>query len=220
MDGDSLISVAEDLEYLRDEWGPDTVAPAIRRGSATLRRLLVEDAYGGAWRAVGFVGQPTLVAVELEKFVRDDQLPLVDIAMAWGARMGGAFMAAPLIFGVQTDVDKSRVNEPLSKEGYPGERVYTLSEFLGSASGIMKGKSITRRDVIKYVANVRGGVHLSQKRKAAERDLVARVGKYEKRMNMTGRDGILVEIVAIAQAVGRSSDAMSLIEKIRLVAAR
>jgi propanediol dehydratase large subunit len=40
MDYDSLIAIAEDLEYLA-QWGSDITNAEIRRGTAILRRLLV-----------------------------------------------------------------------------------------------------------------------------------------------------------------------------------
>ena len=37
-------TVVEDLEYLSSDWVKDISDPEVRRGSAILRRLLVEDA--------------------------------------------------------------------------------------------------------------------------------------------------------------------------------
>lgn len=71
MDHDSLIAVAEDLEYLA-QWGSDISNADIRRGTAVLRRLLVEDAYGTAWRAVGEVKQPSLPGVDLTLLLGND----------------------------------------------------------------------------------------------------------------------------------------------------
>ncbi len=68
MDRDSIIAVAEDLEYLAT-WSGNITDPEIRRGTAVLRRLLVEDAYGTAWRAVGKTRQPTLIAVDIDLMV-------------------------------------------------------------------------------------------------------------------------------------------------------
>ena len=53
MDATDIAIVAEDLIHLRDDWGGEITDAQIRRGSAVLRRLLVEDAYGQAWRAAG-----------------------------------------------------------------------------------------------------------------------------------------------------------------------
>jgi len=65
--------------------------------------------------------------------------------------------------------------------------------------------------VIKYIANIKGGVHLSQKLRKGEKKLVARIGKMEKRISIHNTDGLLVEIVAIAYAIGNSPDALEFI---------
>ncbi|MGH9635803.1 MAG: hypothetical protein ACRD72_13310, partial [Candidatus Angelobacter sp.] len=68
---------------------------------------------------------------------------------------------------------------------------------------------------IKYIANVKGGIHLSAKARKAEKDLISRLGKIEKKILVHNSDGLLVEAVAIAQALGGSSDAKSFIAKVR-----
>jgi hypothetical protein len=123
-------------------------------------------------------------------------------------RMAGALMhkgAAP----------RSVQAAPLSADGYPGEKQYSLSEFLSSISGIVEGHTFTRRDVIKYIANVKGGVHLSAKQKRSEERLVARMRKMEKKVTFHTTDGLFVELVAIGQALGRSADAKHYIEAVR-----
>jgi hypothetical protein len=61
--------------------------------------------------------------------------------------------------------------------------------------------------VIKYIANVKGGVHLSPKQRKEEAKLIARLAKAEKKMSIQMSDGLLVEAVAIGQALGNSEDA-------------
>ena len=95
MDFDSLIAVAEDLEYL-SQWGEDISNGEIRRGTAILRRLLVEDSYGAAWRAVGEVKQPTLPAVDLSVLLGNDTNNVV-YALAGGAHFRGVHMACMML---------------------------------------------------------------------------------------------------------------------------
>ena len=66
MDNPSLRLVAEDLTFLLT-WGGRISTPDIRRGSATLRRLLIEGTYGNAWRAAGFLKEPTVLAPDLRQ---------------------------------------------------------------------------------------------------------------------------------------------------------
>ncbi len=98
--------------------------------------------------------------------------------------------------------------------GKPSERAFSLSEFLGSTAGIAKGQKVTRRDIIKYISNVKGGVHLGGSQHEAEKTLIARLEKFERKIIMHNSDGILIELVAIAQAVAGSNDAQKLISAI------
>jgi hypothetical protein len=104
---------------------------------------------------------------------------------------------------------------PLRPNGYPGEQEFALSEFLSSLSGVVDGHKFNRREVIKYVANIKGGVHLNSVERKKEEKLIARLGKIEKRVNVHTTDGLLVEIIAIGQAIGTSDDADLLIRQVK-----
>ena len=158
MDRDSIIAVAEDLEYLAS-WSGDIADPEIRRGTAVLRRLLVEDAYGAAWRAVGKTRQPTLIAVDVDLMVGAHGNRM-EIALAGGADFRGVRTAAMALHKGSSPL--GTVPPPaIRPDGYPFERVFSLSEYLKSTSGIVGGRPFNRREVIKYFANVKGGVHLT-----------------------------------------------------------
>lgn len=212
MDHDSLIAVAEDLEYLA-QWGSDISNAEIRRGTAVLRRLLVEDAYGTAWRTVGEVKQPSLPAVDLKLLLGNDENQVV-YALAGGAHFRGVQMACMLMNKGSKPIG-GNPPPPIRNDGYPFERMFTLTEYLSSMSGVVEGRSFNRREVIKYLANVKGGVHLSAQQRKAEEKLIARLGKIEKKMMIHNTDGLLVEAVACAQALGNSDDAKTFINKVR-----
>jgi hypothetical protein len=212
MDYDSLVAVAEDLEYLA-KWGPDISNAEIRRGSAVLRRLLVEDAYGAAWRAIGEIKQPSLPAVDLELLLGNDANEVV-YALAGGAYFRGMQMACMMLNKGGKAIGGTPP-KPIREDGYPFERMFSLSEYLASASGVVDGRSFNRREVIKYLANVKGGVHLSGQQRKAEEKLIARLGKIEKKMMVHNTDGLLVEAVACAQSLGNSEDAKVFVKKVR-----
>jgi len=100
---------------------------------------------------------------------------------------------------------------PIRQDGYPFERMFTLSEYLSSNAGVVEGQTFNRREVIKYLANVKGGVHLSAQQRKTEKKLIARLGKIEKKVLIHNTDGLLVEAVAIAQALGASQNAKAYI---------
>ena len=209
MNKDDLLIVADDLQYL-SQWGSDISDGDIRRGSAVLRRLLVEDVYCHASRAIGEEKQSKLIVIDLSSVVTPDNLSDIVFALAAGAHFRGVHMACMLLNkGTKPLGD---LGPPLSKDGYPGEREFTLSEFLSSMSGSVEGRTFNRREVIKYIANVKGGVHLSPKQRKAEAKLVARLGKIERNMTVHTTDGLLVELVAIGQATGKSDNAKEFIQ--------
>jgi hypothetical protein len=212
MDHDSLIAIAEDLEYL-SQWGADISNAEIRRGTAILRRLLVEDAYGTAWRTIGEPKQPSLPAVDLSLLLNNDGNDVV-YALAGGANFRGMQMACMLLNKESKPIGRSPP-ELIRENGYPFERMFTLSEYLSSTSGVVEGRTFNRREVIKYFANVKGGVHLSAQQRKAEEKLIARLGKIEKKLMIHNTDGLLVEVVAYAQSLGNSDDAKRFVLKVR-----
>jgi hypothetical protein len=166
MDHDSLIAVAEDLEYLA-QWGSEITAAEIRRGTAVLRRILVEDAFGTAWRAIGQAKQPSLIAVDLDLLLGNDANKVV-YALAGGAHFRGMQMACMLLNKGSTPIGDNPP-PPIRQDGYPFERMFTLSEYLSSNAGVVEGQTFNRREVIKYLANVKGGVHLSAQQRKTEK---------------------------------------------------
>ncbi|UOF21412.1 hypothetical protein [Pseudomonas syringae] len=218
MDSDALITVAEDLEYL-STWSGVMPDAEIRRGSAILRRLLVEDAYSHAWRAVGFARQPSLFAVDLKMFVGND-LGKVVLALAGGATYRG-FEYALLMINKGTDPVGGEPPADVREGAHPFEQSYDLTRYMNSPSGVVNGDTFTRRDVIKYIANVKGGVHLSPKERKQEAKLIARMEKIEKKFilqaaeGFPGSDALLIELVAIGQSLGLSPDAKVYISQVR-----
>ena len=203
MNNDDARLVVEDLEYLR-QWGPEITDAEIRRGSAVLRRLLVEDAYGQAWRFVGKQKQPTLVAVDISPIAAPEIIGNVVYAIAAGANFRGINIACMVLNKGSKPVGD--LGPPITEDGFPGEREFALSEFLSSPSGAVASRTFSRREVIKYIANVRGGVHLGQSDRKLEKKLVARLGKIERKLSINTTDGLLVELVAIGQALARAAD--------------
>src|SRR5690242_15815792 len=64
------LAVANDLQWLRERWWmqPDSLAGSeIRRESAALRILLVEDLIGKSWRHHGFCKEPIVFGPHAER---------------------------------------------------------------------------------------------------------------------------------------------------------
>ena len=212
MDTGQICTVVEDLEYLRDVW-KDTIPDAeIRRGSAALRRLLVEDELGRAWRGTGHPKQPTIPAPDLEAMLGDYPRRGVDCALAGGALHGGIYAAGiTVVDGPTPPVPATRDIELLMN------RPFTLSEYLDSFCAYVKGRGIRRRDLVKYMANVKGGVHLASNSHARKREqeLIARVRGLEGLVNHHSKDGLFFELLSLGQSIGKSPDCARLIAFVR-----
>ena len=158
----------------------------------------------------GFEREPTVVAIDLEAALQDAEPNTVVLALAGGALIKGIKAAALVLRKSAVPVS----DVPRQQGSPPPEVEFGLSNYLSSTAGLVDGERITRREVIKYVANVKGGVHLSGKRREAEKPLVARLSKLEKRFDVVSTNGLLFELVAIGQAIAASNDASRFIRAV------
>jgi hypothetical protein len=96
------------------------------------------------------------------------------------------------------------------------ERRWFLDEYLNAPGLIRKGKKLSRREVIKHMANEMGGVHV-QKSESSLRELLSEAE--DKVLIDDATQGEIrthyIEVFAIGQAVGRSKDLQKLADKIR-----
>jgi hypothetical protein len=106
-----FITVADDIDWLRDEWCVLYEPPSdadLRRGSAALRRLLVDDLIGKAWRHHGFIRQPRVIGPDVEALAAADGFLLQHIAwlVGGGACVNGveaAMIGAVRVFNPTTE---------------------------------------------------------------------------------------------------------------------
>lgn len=201
----SLITVAEDIAYLRLAWSPEVTNADLRRGSAVLRRLLVEGVLGQAWRSTGQHGEPAIPCTEI---ISDDHRhrPRSHIVSAGGGTIGIA--GVEVYFGPDAIVPEDERHLPPTRD-----RVLRLTEFLASASVVIDGDSVSRREVVKYHANVLGGVHLglSSRRRKAEQDLIRRIERMKDRfVKILDRDLLYFELLCIGRQVVDAPDVLSL----------
>ena len=108
-----MLTVAEDIEYFARWWKAESVdATTIRPGSGILRRLLVEDAAGKAWRALGLTREPKIQGPDLLAFFQMNKfdIGLTVSAVAAGVRHEGidvAFVSARRVDNGETGVPAS-----------------------------------------------------------------------------------------------------------------
>lgn len=199
--------IIEDIEYLRDNWAEGATDPELRRGSAVLRRLVVEKYLGHAWRAMGHPKDPKIVCIDLDYGFTGVDLSEIECALAGGALSNGICSACMCINkgGTAPDMQDALL-----------ERELGLSNYNSSICAVIQGKKITRSELIKYMANVKGGIHLGSSRaRKKEQEVIKRVARLEGRFNMFNSDGLFFETLSIGQSVAKSPDVIQLVQEFR-----
>jgi hypothetical protein len=202
-----LAVVKSDLGFLEDDWDESIDEHSLRRSSTVLRNLLVYNGFGKAWRLAGERGEPQVEAVDLSRALAGLNLRKVAFATAGGAVLRGVAVEAALAY--LGPISPEVITERASRGLGPTKRKYKLSEFLASPAVVVDGVPVSRRNVIQYIANKRGGTHfdLSRKKDEEASRLLDRV--IETSQGAEQRS-LFFELLAIGQAVARSPDAKHL----------
>ena len=212
---EELRVVAADLAYLRDTWNAlDVDDDTLRRGSGTLRLLVVDGGGGGAynraWRSSGLAGGPKVEAVDLKARVTGLELAKVRWAQAGGATHGSGAMMAPFVYnGVMSPEGVQARFEAANRGGL--KREMPLAKFLDAPAVIAEGRYVGRRAVIKYVANKLGGVHMETNRN--DNDSLLERGSS---MKFLDKPAAYFELLSIGQTLVNSDDAATFIAHVGL----
>jgi len=230
-------SVAEDIEWFRDEWWLGVAESLsdghLRRGSAALGLLLVDGLLQRAWHHYGFEGEPAMEGPDVAALALRDGLRLEHAAtlIAGGGRESDQELAFLGLFrtnhpetGVPADADggfaviQTAISRDSQASSAPAgildplvNRRWSLSAYIEAPGAVRRGISISRGDIIEYFRWYAGGVaqnHYEQERNQVISELVGIV-------HANLRDGLSFELLSIGQAVGRSSDLSNLAAKIR-----
>lgn len=195
-DVERLVVIAGDLEYLQSLPTDRLLTHTeVRLAAGVLRRLLVDNELGKLWVAIrrkafepDTLGNLTVNATDLDGTIAPWPVHWVRHAWAGGGTPGGAAHHTGLVFWV---VPKEEwISDFATPEEFIGaiklphsfeRRPFSLDEWLRSTSiaiqtvehGLIR---ISRRSTLKYVANLKGGVHFEP-----NRPLRLKRGKLERR---------------------------------------
>lgn len=159
MSRELIVTTAEDLRFLAEDWDQDIDEHSLRRSSPILRRLLVEGVLQRAWNGAGFSRAPTIEALTLRALLQTYTQQEMILAAAGGAFHHGGFMGRTLV-GPRDPDDPP----PIPREAM------TLNQFIEDPCLVILGEKILRRQLIQYVANKLGGVHHDEKRTSEPKD--------------------------------------------------
>lgn len=243
-----FLTVAEDIEWFRDEWVACVVPPTsgeLRRASGTLRHLLLNQGIRAAWRYCNLPKGPQIVAPDLVALMaaNDHNADYAVITLAGGIQVGDvecACMSLRRAFNPSTghgpDADDGFAVEVGSVmrqvvEGVDGvldprwaairQSWRSIERYMEGPGAIRRGESITRRSILTYFANYSGGVHLEKAK--GEPNTAAAYALHEEldgRVDILGVDGLHAELLAMGQAIGSSPDLIQLAATIREAAER
>lgn len=211
MDPHAIISVAEDLDYLRRWVETGDVRPdEVRRGSAVLRRMFLEQEYPTAWRALGLPRHPAVYAVDFD-FVIGPDGGLIQYAFAAGVKIQEVeFVSLCMYRGREAPPSRPPPPDARENQRFLFEKRFPIREYMDSHCAAYLTDRVTRREVIRYFANLKSGVHSGRKAELKDRELRARLQHLDGCMNVMGFCPLMAELLAIGQVLALSDDAQVL----------
>jgi hypothetical protein len=219
-DRELVETTLEDVRHIARETEPQCDDHQLRRVSVQLRRLLVEDAFVRSWKLLQLQPKsPNVVAPRL----RADGLLPTDFAVAGGGDVGGISIGnAKFMPGRVLSPDERKAL--FEREKNDMEFNFSLSDFKESCAVYAAGKKITRKQLIQYIANKKGGAHLDHKRRKDEEAYIVLDKTLENSMKIGGRppqhgllavpgkNPIYLESLSIGQFLTNSPDTKRFIE--------
>lgn len=213
-----LEMIAADIPHIAAESGPLSDDHHLRRISAQLRNLLIDDRLIQGWRLLRLdPKQPIIVAPRLRTEGLDDNA----VSVAAGGNLGHVRFANVTIRpGIALTAEEVKHEYEQGKQDMEFE--FKLADYKESCAVFVAGRRISRRQLIAYVANKRGGAHLDHTRKKDEEAYRAldsaenqiRIGVSRGPGEATVEGGKTVtyaELLSIAQHLSGSPDVQRLV---------
>ncbi len=236
-DLERLVVIGGDLEYLMDLPRDRLLTHTeVRMSAGILRRLLVDGQLEALWRPIGRAArtQPTIEATEIDSALSKWPTRWIRYAWAGGASTKVAHHTGLILALVPKGEHESYGSVEAFLEANPlpttGEkRRMTVRAWLDSTSVAIQTNeiglvTISRRSVLKYIANRKGGIHFDPKRDLTLADKKKRRRDIEHHLLDHGllRVGHLsgpeYEVASMAQVVALSDWAGQFVESARVAA--
>jgi len=207
-----LISVvSEDLDYLTDDWTQDIDDPSLRRSSPVLRSLLIE---GQLMKVVNMLNEEISVMAPLiskHEQVLDD--PSIVFYQSGGANHKGMEIQSMMQANRAMTPEEIKENYENQKELIGKNYPLKLTKFMKQVSFMINGTKINREEVVKYVANKRGGAHYDGSRNTEK---PGSKGELEKKFTLldgvhddiivADKNAVYYELLSIGQRLVASHD--------------
>jgi hypothetical protein len=211
MDIDLIKTVSEDLDYLSEEWTQDIDDASLRRTSPVLRSLLIDNQL---MKVADMLNEEIKI---MAPFISKYDHYLNDQSIVFYQAGGAKYKGIEIKFLKQ--LNRAKLPEEI-KADYEREKsligqIYSvkLSLFMKQISFMINGLKINREEVIKYIANKRGGAHYDGSRKT---DLNGSKGELEKKYLLlddvynskftADKNAVYYELLSIGQRLIESND--------------
>ena len=196
-------TILDYLLYLKEKWDQQIDNNSLRISSVILRRLLIEDNLGRAWRVLGLLKQPKILAPNLEEAIQHISCNKITFAQAGGANFKGMTInyLCEVNFAMTPEQIKSRSQNRLNLSLTP----FYLNKFLESPCFIYEGNVINRRQLIQYITNKLGGVHIDADRDSDEQEFEF-LDAISNSCRVIDKDAIYYELLSLGQSLLRSRD--------------
>jgi hypothetical protein len=208
---EQTVTTARDLRFLRLTWDQDVSDDSLRISSPIVRKLLVEGHLQRAWKHAGFDREPTITGSTLKPMLARVGLTQIECATAGGALYKGIEMRGSML--AQFAMSPEDI-QAAAKDGVPTDTL-GLRAYIEAPGMVVQGREIPRRVIIKFIANVLGGVHYGSKgSQAAEVALFKRLDHARRTHILVDKPSVYFELLSIGQALCASADVRRLEEKI------
>jgi hypothetical protein len=203
----------EDLHHIAKETAPDCDDHQLRRVSVQLRNLLIENCLVRSWKLLQLQPKsPIIIAPRL----RTDGLGADDFAVSGSGNVAGMAIANFRIQqgrAVSPEEHKARYEQEKGDIEYP----FSLSDYKESCAVYVRGQRVSRRQLMQYVANKKGGAHLDHARKkdpqaysaldaAIESGLWFGASPAGQPSQSHGKNPVYLELLSIGQNLTNSPD--------------
>lgn len=220
IDNELIKIVAEDLEYLANDWSQDIDDPSLRRASPVLRSLLID---GQLMKVVNMLNEEISVMAPLISKYEDE---LHDSSVVFYQSGGAKYKGIEVMFVKEKNIAMSPAEikaeyekqKNIIGQNYP----LKLSKFMKQISFLVKGIKINREEVIKYIANKRGGAHFDSSRKTdkagSKGDLENKfkmLDEIHKGITVADKNAVYYELLSIGQRLINSHDVKRIREIIK-----
>lgn len=203
--------VYSDLDFLRVNWGENIDDDSLRRNAGIVRQLLLDE--GGLLLKVSeWLGHTIYVQAPPSPLLREN-LDRITFYSAGGVTYKGATLQSTIVKNYAMSPEEIKRSYKEEKNN----RVVKMSiaNFLDIPALIINGETFSRTEIIKYIANKKGGTHyeLNERKMARMRHLEEAKDDY----SMLDKNAPFFEFLSIGQIIVKSKYTDKLKKKIKKI---